>query len=96
MPQKWFKKELFQNLGQKNFGEELALDVDSVLDNLVDPVLAGLVDQVPKHEAGEVCVELLVPREQLLVEVVVSLSQKHRIAGEDHQPLRSGCWSIST
>ena len=76
MPQKWFKKELFQNficdLGQKNFGEELALDVDSVLDNLVDPVLAGLVDQVPKHEAGEVCVKLLVPREQLVVEVVVS------------------------
>ena len=59
-------------MGQKNFGEELALDVDSVLDNLVDPVLAGLVDQVPKHEAGEVCVRLLVPREQLVVEVVVS------------------------
>ena len=59
-------------MGQKNFGEELALDVESVLDNLVDPVLAGLVDQVPKHEAGEVCVRLLVPREQLVVEVVVS------------------------
>ena len=29
----------------------------------------GLVDQVPEHEAGEVCVKLLVPRNQLVVEV---------------------------
>ena len=33
-------------------GEELALDADGVLNNLVDFVLAGLVDQVPEHEAG--------------------------------------------
>ena len=30
---------------RKSFGKELALKVDSVLDNLVGPVLAGLVDQ---------------------------------------------------
>ena len=42
-------------------GEELTLDADGVLDNFVDFVFAGLVDQVPEHEAGEFCVKPLVP-----------------------------------
>ena len=49
--------------------EELTLDADGVLDNFVDFVFAGLVDQVPEHEAGEVCVKPLVPRNQLVVKV---------------------------
>ena len=50
-------------------GEELALDADSVLDNLVDFILAGLVDQVPEHKVAKVCVKPLVPCNQLVVEV---------------------------
>ena len=44
---------------RKSLGEELALDVDGVLDDLVDPVLARLVHQVPVHQAREVSVETL-------------------------------------
>ena len=35
---------------------------------VVDFVLAGLVDQVPEHEAGKVCVEPLVPGDKLIAE----------------------------
>ena len=49
--------------------EKLTLDADSVLDKLVDFVLTGLADKVPEHEAGEVCVKPLVPRNQLVVKV---------------------------
>merc|ERR1711884_146542 len=52
----------------KSFCEELALNVDGVLDNLIDPLLAGFVHQVPEHEAGEVSVKSLVPRDQLIAE----------------------------
>ena len=59
-------KNITDEATRKSFGQELALDANGVLDNLVDSVLDGLVDQVPEHEAGEVCV---LPRYQLVVEV---------------------------
>ena len=62
-------KNITDEATRKGFGQELALDANGVLDNLVDSVLDGLVDQVPEHEAGEVCVKPLVPRNQLVVEV---------------------------
>ena len=53
-------KNITDEATRKSFGQELALDANGVLDNLVDSVLDGLVDQVPEHEAGEVCVKPLV------------------------------------
>ena len=39
---KVFDKPITDEATRMSFCEELALDVDSVLDNIVDPVLAGL------------------------------------------------------
>ena len=62
-------KNITDEATRKSFGQELALDANGVLDNLVDSVLDGIVDQVPEHEAGKVSVKPLVPRNQLVVEV---------------------------
>ena len=66
-----FDRIITDEATRKSFicGEELTLDADGVLDNLVDFVLTGLADKVPEHEAGEVCVKPLVPRNQLVVKV---------------------------
>ena len=37
-----FDKRITDEGTRMSFCEELALDVDSILDNIVDPVLAGL------------------------------------------------------
>merc|ERR1712012_369388 len=52
----------------KSLCEELTLDVHSVSDYLIDPLLTRLVDQVSEHEAGEVSVETFVSRYQLVAE----------------------------
>ena len=39
-----FNNSITDDATRMSFGEELALDADSVLDNIVDPVLAKLVD----------------------------------------------------
>ena len=53
---------------RESLSEELALDLYRVLDDLVDPVLAGLVDEVLEEQAGEVAVQTLVAGDQLIAE----------------------------
>ncbi len=48
----------------KSLGEEEALDLDSLLHDLIDPVVGKLVHQVLIHQAGKVCVQALIPNEK--------------------------------
>jgi hypothetical protein len=49
----------------KSLGEEEALDLDSLLHDLIDPVVGKLVHQVLIHQAGKVCVQALIPNEKM-------------------------------
>ena len=49
----------------QGFCEELALNLDGILDNLVDALLAWLVHQVAEHQAGKVRVQTLVPAQDI-------------------------------
>jgi hypothetical protein len=48
----------------ESLGEEDALDLDSLLHDLIDPVMGKLVHQVLIHQAGKVCVQALIPNEK--------------------------------
>ena len=60
-------KQTYQTDWQ-SFGEKLALDVHGVSDDLVNPLSAGLVDQVTVHQAGKVSVETFIPGDQFVAE----------------------------
>ena len=53
---------------RQRVGQKLALNLDGVLDDLVDALLAGLIHQVLEEQTGKVGVQALVPRDQLVAE----------------------------
>ena len=52
----------------QGLGQELCFDCDCLADDFFDALLRGLVQEVVEHEAGEVGVQALVARDELVTE----------------------------